>query len=197
MGINISKCESWCIEQHAKTNHFYDKYLPYSFHLRMVNTVANDFKHLLSTENDYDTGKTFNEFKYNDQDEFISESDVVMCGTYGHDLIEDARKTWSDIQREFGNGVADLVYALSNEKGKTREERANLQYYIGIRRTKGAVFVKLCDRIANVQYGKMTKSNMVKKYEKENPHFMKMLGRHTSSKKYEEMFIRLENLFQE
>jgi hypothetical protein len=34
--------QQWCIEQHEKTNHFYDTYLPYSFHLRMLNQVAQD-----------------------------------------------------------------------------------------------------------------------------------------------------------
>jgi hypothetical protein len=33
----------WIIEQHKNTNHFYDLYLPYEFHLRMVVQEANDF----------------------------------------------------------------------------------------------------------------------------------------------------------
>ena len=37
----------WCIEQHIKTNHWYDQYLPYEFHLRMVATAAKDFIHLV------------------------------------------------------------------------------------------------------------------------------------------------------
>jgi hypothetical protein len=37
----------WCIEQHRKTNHFYDQYLPYEFHLRMVRQGASDFYELL------------------------------------------------------------------------------------------------------------------------------------------------------
>jgi len=46
----------WCITQHNETNHMYDTYLPYEFHLRMVNQVANKYKKLLDDEVDYFTG---------------------------------------------------------------------------------------------------------------------------------------------
>ena len=32
----------WILEQHKNTNHYYDKYLPYEFHLRMVVQVFED-----------------------------------------------------------------------------------------------------------------------------------------------------------
>jgi hypothetical protein len=38
----------WVLEQHSSTNHMYDKYIPYEFHLRMVVNVYERFKHLLS-----------------------------------------------------------------------------------------------------------------------------------------------------
>jgi hypothetical protein len=75
-----------------------------------------------------------------------------------------------------GQEAADIIYAVSNEKGKNRKERANDKYYEGIRNTPGAVFVKLCDRIANVQYSKMTGSRMFEMYKKENTEFIKELG---------------------
>jgi hypothetical protein len=48
--------------------------------------------------------------------------------------------------------AAEIVYALTNEKGRTRHERAGEKYYKGIRETPYAPFVKLCDRLANVTY---------------------------------------------
>lgn len=54
--MNISE---WCIDQHKNTNHQYDVYLPYEFHLRMVNQVAQDFKHLLDDTKDYFSGETY------------------------------------------------------------------------------------------------------------------------------------------
>ena len=41
---------------------------------------------------------------------------------------------------------------MTNNRGRTRHERANDDYYRGIVATPYATFVKLCDRLANAQY---------------------------------------------
>jgi (p)ppGpp synthase/HD superfamily hydrolase len=145
---------NWIFEHHRSTNHFYDTYLPYEFHLNMVARVAKDFAHLVSWD----------------------ARESVELAAYGHDLIEDTRVSYNDVVEVLGIDVAKIIYAVSNEKGKTRKERANEKYYSGIREIPFATFVKLCDRIANVQYSKMTKSRMFEMYKKENDHFMKELG---------------------
>lgn len=150
----------WCIEQHRKTNHWYDEYLPYEFHLRMVAQAAKDFIHLVPDSNDGET----------------SFRDDIILAAHGHDLIEDTRVSYNDVREVLGHIPADIIYAVSNEKGKNRKERANDKYYEGIRNTPGAVFVKLADRIANVQYSKMTKSRMFEMYKKENDNFLTSLG---------------------
>lgn len=164
--------KQWCIDQHRKTNHYYDTYLPYEFHLRMVNQVANDFKHLLDDTKDYFTGESYRGPNQNQ----ITLQDACLIATWGHDLIEDCRVSYNDVKERLGQAPADIIYAVTNEKGKNRKERANDNYYKGIRQTRGAVFVKLCDRIANVQYSKMTKSRMYEMYKKENDDFMRQLG---------------------
>lgn len=183
----------WCIEQHQNTNHFYDTYLPYEFHLRMVNNVAKEFSTLLDDTKDYFTGESYRGPK---QDQ-VTLREACLLATWGHDLIEDCRVSYNDVKNHLGEEAAEIVYALTNEKGKNRSERANNAYYEGIKNTPGAVFVKLCDRIANVQYGKMTKSRMFGMYKKENENFTKMLGRHTDSKDLETMFEYLDNLFKD
>ena len=90
--------------------------------------------------------------------------------------------------------IVDIIYAVTNEKGKNRNERANEKYYEGIRSTPGAVFVKLCDRIANVQYSKMMKSRMFEVYGKEQFEFQRMLGRYTDNRGLEPMFVHLDKL---
>lgn len=186
----------WCIDQHRNTNHFYDTYLPYEFHLRMVNQVAQDFKHLLDDKLDYFTGK---EFPAIHGVEPVTLKEACLLATWGHDLIEDTRVSYNDVKIHLGQEAADIVYAVSNEKGKNRQERANDKYYEGIRNTKGAVFVKLCDRIANVQYSKMTKSRMFEMYKKENEEFVKKLGWDGAKNEhpYESMFLYLVNLFRD
>jgi hypothetical protein len=100
------------------------------------------------------------------------------------------------VKNHLGQEAADIIYALTNEKGKNRKERANDKYYEGIRNTPGAVFVKLCDRIANVQYSKMTGSRMFEMYKKENINFMVSLGRQVGND-YEEMYQYLIKLFED
>jgi len=167
--MNKDKIE-WCIDQHKKTNHFYDKYLPYEFHLRMVVQVCKDF--IAIPEDRW-------------------EELEIAC--WGHDLIEDTRVSYNDCKAVLGEYVADIIYAVSNEKGKTRKERANNAYYAGIVKTEGALFVKLCDRIANVQYSKMTGSKMFEMYKKENSHFLYALS--PIDERYEPMKNYLSEMF--
>ena len=193
--IKTMTAEQWCIEQHKNTNHFYDKYLPYEFHLRMVVQVFKDFKHLL--DGIFKDSKEVYKNMWEEEDVTLK---VIELACWGHDLIEDTRTSYNDCKEKLKVGnycyteVADIIYAVSNEKGKTRAERANDKYYEGIVNTKGAVFVKLCDRIANVQYSKMTKSRMFEMYKQENFNFCEKLG-YTHHHDYVKMFQYLINLF--
>ena len=173
---------NWIISRHEDTNHMYDTYLPYKFHLTMVVEVFKKFKYLLEP------------IIEGDIEDILEE---IELAAWGHDLIEDTRTSYNDVLFKIGN-AAHIIYALTNEKGKTRSERANDKYYEGIRDTPGAVFVKLCDRIANVQYSKMTGSSMFNKYKRENDHFIVQLGWNPSTNPYRHitpMFNYLNSLF--
>ena len=71
--------------------------------------------------------------------------------------------------------AAEIVYALTNDKGRTRQERAGEKYYAGIRETPYAPFMKLCDRLANMTYSfsgtNDANNHMHRVYEREWPHF--------------------------
>lgn len=77
---------------------------------------------------------------------------VYLCAGYLHDVLEDTRKSYKDVKERFGEEVAELVYAVTNELGRNRKEKA-AKTYPKIRSTPGAVVLKLADRIANVQHG--------------------------------------------
>lgn len=189
--MNLFEKQNWCIEQHKNTNHWYDQYLPYEFHLRMVVQAYEDFKHLLP-----ENLLTREESVYRNTSETIDEThSAIKHACWGHDLIEDTRVSYNDVKSKLGRNAAEIIYAVSNEKGKNRNERANDKYYEGIRNTPGAVFVKLCDRIANAQYSKMTKSRMFEMYKKENDHFCHSLG-YTPTHELLPMFEYLYNLFE-
>jgi len=161
------KIIEWIVGKHKETNHLYDKYLPYEYHLRMVAQVCEDFIGL--PEGNWD---------------------ILHTACWGHDLIEDTRTSYNDCKEVLGGKVADIIYAVTNEKGKNRAERANDKYYQGIREVRGALFVKMCDRIANVQYSKMTKSRMFDMYKTENGLFIKKLY----NEDYKPMFDYLHKL---
>ena len=80
--------------------------------------------------------------------------------------------------------ATELVYAMTNEKGRNRAERANERYYEGIRAVPYAPFVKLADRLANTAYafskGTADSLRMSKVYQEELPGFLEALKVETS-----------------
>lgn len=150
----LEKSRTLAKKYHSEVNHTYDD-MPYTFHLNMVEEFGQEFIYLIPK------GKV-----------------AVLSACQLHDTIEDCRITFSDLKKEVGKEVADIVYAVTNEKGKNRAERANSKYYKGIRKTEFATFVKLADRLANVSYSKTQgKEGMFEKYKKENPKFVYQLTR--------------------
>lgn len=151
-------------ELHRSVGQTYGESLPYGFHLDMVVDSIRRYGHLVA----------------------IEEADVLplVFGGYYHDSIEDARQSYNDVMKmacrwmseEQAVTAAEIVYALTNDKGRTRQERAGERYYKGIRETPFAPFVKLCDRLANVAHSCVSKDarNLRMKgiYEKEMPHFL-------------------------
>ena len=167
-----TKIISYAIDAHAKVNHLYDGF-PYSVHLSIVAMFAQ---------------KYINELP-------ISVQSDILDACWLHDTIEDCRLTYHDILFVSSYDVANIVYALTNEKGKNRIERANKEYYKGIRNVPFASYVKLCDRLANVKYSKDTNSTMFKKYESENEHFIESLFPKSIPCEYCDMVEELYSLF--
>lgn len=163
--VQIAK--KYAIKCHSETNHKYDD-LDYHFHLTMVVQVGLKFIDLIPEE----------------------DRENVIAGIWCHDIIEDARQTYNDVKKATNEQVAELSYALTNEKGKNRSERACDKYYEGILNTPYAVFIKLCDRIANVQYSISQQSRMLELYRKENENFSKKIW----DFQYVEMFDYLKEL---
>ncbi len=157
---------------HEHVNQHYDKVHPYGFHLDMVTASVFKYGHLVCQE----------------------ERDVLplFFGAYYHDSIEDARQTYNDINkiahRWMGDRqsymAAEIVYALTNDKGRTRAERAGEKYYQGIRETPYAPFVKLADRLANITYScsnsNDSNEHMRTIYRMELPHFLESLSKVTN-----------------
>ncbi|CAK7034916.1 MAG: hypothetical protein PARBA_04009 [Parabacteroides sp.] len=146
----IKGFEAAAFEIHDRVNQKYGDMLPYGFHLKMTASYVSRYGYLVAK----------------------TEEDILIlyAAAYLHDSIEDARLTFNDLVRFISEfkvegfilpenilqqirwDVPEIVYALTNEKGRNRKERANAAYYEGIRNTKFASFVKMCDRLANIHY---------------------------------------------
>ena len=152
---------------HASVNHAYDRIRPYGFHLDMVVNWVRKYIEVVC----------------------VSEQDIlpIYFAAFYHDSIEDARLSYNDVMK-IAKGLMDeeqaylateIVYALTNEKGRNRAERANEKYFAGIRETPYAPFVKLADRLANTSYafskGTADSLRMSKVYREELPGFLEAL----------------------
>lgn len=164
----IMQIRTMAHDLHKSVNQTYGGHLPYGYHLDMVATAVSSYGHLVCA----------------------SEQDVLpmLFGAFFHDSIEDARVTYNDVLK-VARGVmsneqalmaTEIVYALTNDKGRNRAERAGEKYYAGIRSTPYAPFVKLCDRMANVVFSCSDSDEyndrMKEIYKKEMPHFLKAIS---------------------
>lgn len=155
---------------HAAVNQTYDGYLPYAFHLRLTASYALRFLPLLQLDE--------------------AQGETVLAAACFHDTLEDARLSYNDLTalltrlkdehqlRLDVRAAAEAVYALTNDKGRTRAERAGDAYYQGIRETPFAPFLKMCDRLANLRYSTLwtPRQRMAQVYAEEMPHFLKNIG---------------------
>lgn len=160
--IEEIKHAAWAL--HESVNQTYDGTLPYGHHLSMVAEATIEYGYEVAA----------------------AEEDIlpIIFAAYYHDSIEDARLTYNDVMKiatslmsaEQAFMATEIVYALTNDKGRTRAERAGEKYYAGIRATPYAPLVKLCDRYANMSYSSLgsdqSNIHMSQVYASEWPHFL-------------------------
>ncbi len=101
---------------------------------------------------------------------FGIEDEALLVASWLHDITEDCKVKRKVIAERFGERVAELVWAVTNEPGENRKAR-HAATYPKIRETVGAIILKLADRIANVEAG----GNLVRMYQKEYEDFRRML----------------------
>jgi (p)ppGpp synthase/HD superfamily hydrolase len=143
--------------------------IPYSFHLNNVVNFAEKFRHLVPSE------------------KFI----FVIVGCLGHDSIEDGRLSFNNIKDQFGEEVAEIIFLCTENKGRSRSERKDDKFYQELAQNDLALFVKLCDIMANSTFSLATNSSMFEKYKKEFDKVVKL----TWTARYQEMYDFLEKLY--
>jgi (p)ppGpp synthase/HD superfamily hydrolase len=156
----------YAIKCHKRVNQMYDG-KPYKYHLKMVDNYGLEFEYLIPDS---------------------YEREVFRAGLWVHDVIEDTGETFNDVAKVLNKDVAEFAYALTNEKGRNRDERANDKYYGDMKLVKNAPLGKVCDRLANFDHSLLKESGMLKKYIKENPSFINKLY----DVKFHDAFVILE-----
>jgi (p)ppGpp synthase/HD superfamily hydrolase len=101
---------------------------------------------------------------------FGVKNSCVIAAAWLHDAVEDTPLTIEMVEEEFGNDVASLVYAVTTEPGKNRKER-NAKTYPKIKAKNEAIYLKLADRIANIQAALGNNKEKLKMYQNEFPAF--------------------------
>lgn len=105
-----------------------------------------------------------------------------------HDSIEDGAISYNKIKKHFGSEVAEMVYAVSDELGRNREEK-KAKTYPKIRENPDSLIIKLADRIANIEHG-----GKIDMYKKEYSKFK--LSLYNKDRMAEPMWSHLDKLLQ-
>ena len=148
----VEKAKRYALDEHRFINQTYDG-RDYGFHLEIAHAVYQHFAHLL------------------DQFDYVSEI-ATECSVFLHDVLEDSwRVSYNKLKQDFGHKVAEVVYLVSEERGRTRSSRHNHKYLTGVASMTEATFVKLCDNIANVLISCHTESSKFDMYRSEHSNF--------------------------
>ena len=152
----------------SHSTQMYDSDKPYLFHLNLVGIVLSRFGF-----------------------DFIRNPNLHIAALL-HDTLEDTKTSYNELKTMFGENVAEIVYSVTDGKGRNREER-HRNTYPELANNLEAVVIKLADRIANVEYGIQTNNiKMFRKYRSEYGYFRETLRKedHVPA-----MWKHLDNLF--
>lgn len=139
--------------------------LPYTHHLAAVEQVVRRFS----------------------DSRGIMAPEFLLVAAWLHDVVEDTGTKLKEIEEMFGEEVAQLVAAVTDEPGENRKIRKALSYPKIRAGGVWAVRLKLADRIANVETG----GKLVSMYRKEYEDFKRAL--YTQGEN-EEMWTHLDGL---
>lgn len=164
--MKLREVRLWCERAHGEQK--YGDIYPYSFHLNRVEAVALRFG-----------------FR----------SRIVRIACQGHDLGEDAGATRETLLAAgFPVRSVSIIMCVTDEPGETRKER-KLLTYPKIKSDRLAILVKLCDRIANVEFAlSQPQGGKSRMYRNEHAEFERQL-RDRNDSQLEPLWKHLEGLF--
>jgi (p)ppGpp synthase/HD superfamily hydrolase len=164
-----SKAKEYAVRLHQLSRQTYDG-SPYTKHLEMVLTVARKYLYYIDCQN----------------------KAIVLAACWCHDLIEDTDTTKKHLSDLLNYQVAEIVFAVTNEHATSKIVR-NQRTFSKIGINNLAVFVKLCDRIANTSNSKLFATEIYNKYRYEFPALKYYLQNRGMT--YQNMWLELDSLY--
>ena len=115
--------------------------------------------------------------KYGQNVAEVNSDVLILCiSALFHDVLEDTRTTYNDLKNilikngcddYITHNVAEIVWAVTQPIGRNRKERQCPEYYAKISAHKFASFIKMCDRLANLEMSKYYSGQKMTMYKKE------------------------------
>lgn len=177
--IDLEKIAEYARKSHENANCEYDGKNYFNTHVLMVVDAVNKFKEVFIDPNDYT---------------------ITKGAAFSHDLIEDAKQTFNNIQDNSNKDVADVVLAVTDVPAETRLLRHLLTMPKTVKDHR-AIILKMCDIHANALYSKLNGSSMYNKYRLEyqyrKPIFQIALNQYYSKLNQEvlaNMWMELDNI---
>ena len=104
------------------------------------------------------------------------ELETYMIAALLHDTLEDTDTTYEELKDKFGEEVADIVKAVTNDKEE--KKRLGKDVYLANKMTKmddKVLVLKLCDRLQNVSEVRYADDEFNKKYVSETNYIVNHL----------------------
>lgn len=163
-----NKERAFLVAEKGHANQTYDIY-PYIYHIRQVTRIAEE----------------------------LGYDESIILGAILHDILEDTDISYNDIKKAFGEEVAEIVYAVTDELGRNRLERKSNTYPKIVDNWKATV-VKICDRVANIEHSKQYNQKLYGMYLKEHDDFcMNLMSPHHPHSETNKAWHRLNKLVKE
>lgn len=117
----------------------------------------------------------------------ITQDPEIIAAAWLHDIIEDTQVTYGDIEREFGENVAKMVWAVTGVGHNRAAKMANAIEKIA--QTPGAELVKSADRLSNASASKEEKKHkLYQRYKDEHKDLSPVLGNNELAKELVKLF---------
>lgn len=138
----------------------------------------------------YDVVQILNEYGYN-----IDAYQNLIAAAWLHDALEDTTLNYATIKKELGVQVAEIVFAVTDELGRSRKER-KVKTLPKLDNFLDAQIVKLADWIANLRDVHRSRPDLLQMYQKDYGAFKAAVRRQATDSHMLRMWQEIERLLE-